>query len=227
MVSHELRTPLSTIHMNAQLLARAKDATLPDSLKARVDRLTQATRQMTTLIEGLLEYTRVESGRIHAHPEEVDTYKLAQEVAEAHADSTTPEVQLVLEPPQTQLTSLVSDPRLVRVVLSNLVGNALKFTQKGTVTIRLTSDAHTHSFEVHDTGIGIPEEDLPRVFLPFEQLEPVQRKSIPGVGLGLALVKQLVETLGGRLDVMSQVGTGSTFAVHLPSIPPSHYPQTL
>lgn len=220
LVSHELRTPLSTIHMNAQLLARPKEGQLAESLKPRVDRLARATQQMSTLIEGLLEYTRVESGKINARLETVDPVRLAQEVVEAHGDYPSPEVRLILAPPPIDLPAFVSDPRLLRVVLSNLVSNALKFTRQGTVTIRLASAAGRHSFEVHDTGIGISQADIARIFLPFEQLEPIHRKSIPGVGLGLTLVKQIAEALGGKTEVRSQAGAGSTFTVHFPSRPP-------
>jgi signal transduction histidine kinase len=149
--------------------------------------------------------------------ESVDAEALASEVAEAMADTVAEGVQLVLEPPPSGLPPLVSDARLLRVVLGNLVANALKFTQEGLVTLRLGADAGFHVFEVHDTGIGIPEADLPRIFLPFEQVEPVQRKSIPGVGLGLALVKQIVELLGGAVEVRSSTGAGSTFRVRVPS----------
>lgn len=219
MISHEMRTPLSSIHMIAQLLLRQKEGQSPDAFKTRLERLLRATQQLSTLIEGLLEYTRAESGKITTHPETVDTAALAQEVVEAHADSTSPDVRLVLEPPSDNLEPFISDPRLLRVILSNLVSNALKFTEQGTVTLRMRSTDGWHVFEVHDTGIGIPDADIPRIFLPFEQLEPIHRKSIPGVGLGLALVKQIAETLGGKVEVISKTGQGSTFRVRLPSRP--------
>lgn len=216
-ISHEMRTPLSSIYLNVQLLDLHREGQPPEAVAARIARLTRATKQLSTLIEGLLEYTRVESGRISARMESVDAAALTSEVAEAMADTVPEGVQLVLEPPPSGLQPLVSDMRLLRVVLGNLVANALKFTKEGEVTIRVGASAGFHVFEVHDTGIGIPEADLPRIFLPFEQVEPVQRKSIPGVGLGLALVKQIVETLGGTVDVHSASGAGSTFRVRMPS----------
>lgn len=219
MVSHELRTPLSTIHMNVQLLARQEAEPLPASFQTRLERLMRASQQMATLIEGLLEYTRVESGKIPSHWENVDAVSLVQEVVQAQRDNVPPEVQLIFTPPPAKLAPLVSDPRLLNVILSNLVANALKFTHQGTVTLQLHSDENCHVFEVRDTGIGIPAADMPRIFLPFEQLEPIQRKSIPGVGLGLALVKQIVEALGGQVTVASQAGAGSSFTVRLPNRP--------
>ncbi|WP_198026784.1 ATP-binding protein [Polaromonas glacialis] len=217
MISHELRTPLSTIHLNAQLLARSRAAPTLDAPDPRIDRLTRAARQMSTLVEGLLEYTRTESAKVVAQLETVDLAALAGEVVEAHADSTPPDVRLVLAPPPEHLPPLTTDPRLLRVVMSNLVSNALKFTRQGSVTVRLASSGGWHSFEVVDTGTGIAEADQARVFLPFEQLEPVQRKSIPGVGLGLALVWKIVESLGGKVELVSALDSGSTFRVLLPS----------
>ena len=92
------------------------------------------------------------------------------------------------------------------------------------MTVRLWHASGWHSFEVADTGIGIAPEDVARVFLPFEQLEPVQRKSIPGLGLGLALVRQIVENLGGKVELSTALDSGSTFRVLLPTQPPATKP---
>jgi signal transduction histidine kinase len=102
-------------------------------------------------------------------------------------------------------------------VVSSLVSNALKFTMRGSVTTRVECQDHWHLIHVLDTGIGIPEADLARIFTPFEQLEPVRRKSIPGVGLGLSLAKEIVDSLGGNIEVSSTPGQGSHFCIHLPS----------
>lgn len=227
MISHELRTPLSTIRLNAQLLARARPAPLPgmpDTPDPRIDRLMRAAKQMSTLVEGLLEYTRAESARVAARPESVDLEALARDVVEAHAENAHPGLHLVMEPPPQDLPPLVTDPRLLRVVMSNVVSNALKFTPQGSVTVRLASARGWHSFEVADTGVGIAPADMARIFLPFEQLEPVQRKSIPGVGLGLALVKTIVDNLGGMVEVVAPLGSGCTFRVLLPSQRPASEP---
>lgn len=224
MISHELRTPLATIQLNAQLLARARLAAAsgaPNEPDPRLERLTRAARQMSALIEGLLDYTRLESSRLLARTEPVDLAALAREVVDAHADSVPPGVRLVLQAPPEPLAPLLTDARLLRVVMSNLLSNALKFTFQGSVTVRLASAGGWHSFEVMDTGIGIAQADLARVFLPFEQIEPVQGKSIHGVGLGLALVKQTVESLHGKVELRSALDSGSTFRVLLPSQPPA------
>ena len=219
MMSHELRTPIATMHMNLQLLERSKESSMPEFQWRPVERLARATRQLSTLVESLLEYTRVESGRVNAHMEELDTVGIVREVLAAHVDHAAAGVTLNFEPPAPELPVFVGDARLLRVVLSNLVSNALKFTSAGSVTVRLDSETEWHVFEVRDTGIGMEDADLKRIFLPFEQLAPLQRKSIPGVGLGLALVEQIVRALGGAVAVSSRQGHGSVFSVRLPSSP--------
>lgn len=216
MVSHELRTPIATIDMNVQLLERSRDSNLPDVHWRRVERLSRATRQISTLVESLLEYARVQSGEISAHLEELDIVAIVSEVVGAHADQARTGVALAFDGLPAQAPGFFSDGRLVRVVLANLISNALKFTTAGSVTVRLAREAGWHVVAVSDTGAGIEEADLQRIFLPFEQLSPVHRKSLPGVGLGLALVDQIVRTLGGTVEVSSKRGHGSTFSVRLP-----------
>ena len=172
------------------------------------------------LFRSLLEYTRLESGRIETRSESLDPMTVAHEVVAAHADQAVGAVTLSLEQRETDLPPLVSDARLLRVILANLISNALKFTSQGTVTVRLTTERDTHVFEVADTGQGMDEADTLRIFQPFERLEPVQRKSLPGVGLGLALVDQIVRALGGSITVSSSLGQGSRFCVRLPSLGP-------
>jgi signal transduction histidine kinase len=223
MISHEMRTPLSTVHMNLQMLARDRSSNgVPEHLRPKLDRLAQAAQQMSTLIEGLLQYTRVESGRIQLRPEPIDLVALAAALVEEHADNAPPQLRITLDAPTAPMPVLHSDPSLLRVVLGNLLGNAVKFTKAGAVTVRLLTSHGAHIMEVHDTGIGIAEADLPRIFEPFEQLEPLRRKSIPGVGLGLSLVRQIIDTLGGTVEVESIVGSGSVFRVTLPSQHAAH-----
>jgi len=215
MVSHELRTPIATIDMNVQLLERSGG--MPSAAETRLQRMARATRQLAGLVESLLEYTRLESGKIETRPESLDAIAIAHEVVAAHADHAIGAVTLLLEPQKGDLPRLVSDARLLRVILANLISNGLKFTSQGTVTVRLTTERDAHVFEVTDTGQGMDEADTARIFQPFERLEPVQRKSVPGVGLGLALVDQIVRALGGSITVSSSPGKGSRFSVYLPS----------
>lgn len=217
MISHELRTPLSTLDMNLQLMLR--DGTAMDTAVAtRVYRMRKASREMSTLIEGLLEYARVHSGRLQVVTETVDLHALVHEVIEDQRPFAPEQIALAAETgagPET----IESDPRLLRILIANLLSNALKFTREGRVTLRALRQDERVAIEVEDTGVGIPAQEFGRIFEPFEQLEPLARKSIPGVGLGLALAKQIAEALGGEITVASAVGRGSTFRVALPSHP--------
>ena len=221
MMSHELRTPLATIQLNLGLLERAPDDAALGTVRPRVLRMSRANRQMSSLVEGLLEYTRAESGRLAARVEPVELQAIAASVVEDHRQLVPEGVQMVLVPPDPPLPHIETDPRLVSLVLSNLVSNALKFTQSGTVSVELARWHDGQALIVRDTGIGIANADLSRIFDPFEQLEPVRRKTVPGIGLGLALVKQLVDALGGRIAVSSTEGSGTVFRVDLPDRIPS------
>ncbi|MFC0679614.1 ATP-binding protein [Lysobacter korlensis] len=215
-ISHELRTPLSTLNMTLQVISRDTRNELPAALASRMERLMRASSQMTSLVEGLLEYTRVESGRLRLQLERIDVTELAREIMRDHVEQVPPGVQMEMQPAPEDMPALESDRRLLSVVIGNLLSNALKFTQQGAVTLRLAHTAEVAVIEVADTGIGIAPEDLERIFEPFEQLEPVRRKSVPGMGLGLALVRQLVQAIGGRIDLSSTVGEGTLFRVSLP-----------
>ena len=151
-------------------------------------------RRLADLIVSLLDHAAIESGKLDVCIEPVDPRALAEDM-----------------PP------LETDPRLLRLVLVNLVGNAIRFTDRGTVIVSVGCGGDAHSFEVRDTGPGIPPEDRRRIFDPFEQLEPIRHKHNPGVGLGLAIVDQLVTSLGGEIALASEVGRGSAFKVVLPS----------
>jgi signal transduction histidine kinase len=113
-----------------------------------------------------------------------------------------------------------SDPRVLHVILSNLIGNAIKFTPRGSVTVKLDRTATHHVIEVTDTGQGIAAADQARIFDAFEQLEPAREKQTAGVGLGLALVRDLTASLGGTISVESDLGRGSTFRVRMPVAAP-------
>ncbi|MDQ3205211.1 MAG: ATP-binding protein [Pseudomonadota bacterium] len=216
MISHELRTPLSTIQLNLQLLARDRSGAVPAAMASRLERSLRASQQMTSMVEGLLEYTRVESGQLQVRAEPLDPVALAREVVDQQIGSVPPAVELIFEPPAGELRMLHSDRRLLTVALGNLVANALKFTQQGAVVVSVAPDAGGCRFEVADSGMGIAEADLTRIFQPFEQLEPLKRKSVPGVGLGLALVQQIIHVLGGKVAVSSRIGMGTTFQISVP-----------
>ena len=220
LLSHEIRTPLAAILMNLELLLRAKDAQLSAPVRIKVDRLTVAAKQLNALMEGLLEYTRFEKEGIEPNVTPIDPVVVAREVIDEYAlvMQGSP-IGLRLVEHDAAIPTLTSDRRLLKVMLSNLVNNAIKFTREGEVTVAVALVGTDCVFAVTDTGEGIPEAALARIFMPFEQLEPLKRKSVGGVGLGLALVKQIAQSLRGTIAVESKVGAGSTFRVALPLDP--------
>jgi signal transduction histidine kinase len=211
LVSHELRTPLTAIQLHLQLLLKQGDP------KGVVTRISRSFKRLTDLVETILEYTRVEGQRLVARLEDIDVGTLVQETVEEllpHAQQKLLRLELLPVPPG--LPPLHSDPRLIRIVLINLVMNAVKYTEQGSIQVSVSHVSGEHRLSVEDTGPGISPELQARIFEPFEQAEPIAKKHTPGVGLGLALVRQLVGILGGRVELQSTLGQGSTFTVVLP-----------
>ncbi len=216
LVSHELRTPITALTTNLHLLGRRSTDGSPTERQKVVRRMMTSAQRLANLVESLLEQARIESGRLAMHVEPLELVALARAVveeAQGYAEGKGLTVQL--SSPE-DLPPLTSDRRLVRLVLANLVSNALKFTERGTVDVALAHDEGGHSIAVQDSGPGIPCEQRARIFEPFEQLEPLRTKHTPGVGLGLALAREMVTALGGRIELESEVGVGSTFTVVLP-----------
>jgi signal transduction histidine kinase len=217
LVSHELRTPLTAISLQLQLLQRHRAEGLSAKEQESLRKMSTAASRLQDLIESLLEHARIEAGHLSTEKAPLDLVRLASAVREeAEARAEQKELRLSLTAPP-DLPLLESDRRLVRLVLANLVDNAIKFTAAGEVEIRLSYVEGQHRIAVRDTGPGIPRELHRTIFEPFEQLEPISRKHTPGVGLGLALVQEMVTALGGQIELESEPGRGSTFTVLLPA----------
>jgi signal transduction histidine kinase len=214
LVSHELVTPLQSISLNVERLQRATAA--PEDRAVTLERIARGTQRLTDLIQSLLEYTRVEAGRLELRLEELDLRAIAHEVVDElspQARSKGLEMRLNVEPEGRPVRS---DARIVRLILTNLASNAVRYTDAGSVDVTVAEDRAGHRVSVTDTGRGIPPEARELIFEAFTQLEPIERKHLPGVGLGLALVKQLTAALGVRVELSSVVGTGTTFTVVFP-----------
>jgi signal transduction histidine kinase len=217
LVSHELRTPLSSIVLRVDGFERDREGTLGPRQKESLRRMRVAASRLTALIDSLLEYARVESGRVATEPSEVDLVGLVSDAVEELRPSADAKGLPLRYEPARPMPQVRTDPRLVRLIVVNLVDNAIKFTDKGSVDVSLAYVGGTFRLSVRDTGQGIPPEARARIFEPFEQLEPLRLKHTPGIGLGLALVKEMAAALGGTLELESQVGVGSTFRFVLPA----------
>ena len=213
-VAHDLRNPLNTISMGAQLLEEVVDTSR--TLEHRqIQVIQRSVRRMTELIQDLLDIKRIESGRLPVEPRQEDLGVLVREALEIlRPQANARELVLSAELPH-QLPPVMADPARVQQLISNLVGNAIKFTQHGgTITVRAELEGNEVLVAVTDTGAGIPAEHLPHVFGHYWQANRGDRR---GIGLGLAIAKGIVEAHGGRIWVRSREGAGSTFFFTLPA----------
>jgi PAS domain S-box-containing protein len=216
MVSHELRTPLTTVSLVLERLRTEYDAPLTDRQHAMLGRMDRALQRLVQLVESLLQFSRIERGGLRVDRRELDLRaELELTIDELRPAAAHKGLSLGLAAPAT-VPPIVSDPDLIRLIVSNLVANAIKFTDHGAVSVALSFEAECHRIEVRDTGTGIPAKAREKVFEPFERLERSGERPVVGIGLGLAVVKALTTALGGHIELRSEVGSGSTFAVHLP-----------
>lgn len=217
-MSHEFRTPLSSILALSGLLLDGADGDLTGEQEKQVGFIRQSAEGLLELVNDLLDLAKIEAGKIEVHPIEFAVSNLFSAVRGmlrpllvGHT------VNLVFEDVQ-DVPLLYSDETKVSQVLRNFISNALKFTERGEIRVSATMNQgnRTVTFAVADTGIGIAAEDQARIFEEFTQIEnPVQRK-VKGTGLGLPLCRKLAGLLGGQIDVVSQVGIGSTFSLTIP-----------
>ena len=210
--SHDLRQPLQTLALlNGSLKRLVRDADLTDVL-ARQD---QAIGAMSRLLNALLDISKLESGAIRPEVSDFTVQALFEELrSEFAALAAEKGLKLTIEPSEE---SIHSDPALIGQVLRNLVANAIKYTGEGCVRLRAM---HEHAFvrlEVLDTGIGIPASQLPYICEEFYQVDVPTNSSRDGYGLGLSIVQRIAKLLEVRLDVQSEVGRGSTFALIVPA----------
>ena len=216
-MSHELRTPLSVIIGYTDLLADGAFGALQAEQIETVHRVGISARELLELINATLDLSRLEAGRVLLEYRQVVLpeviHQLDDETRELQERSGLQFVWQVAP----DLPAIHTDPVKLKLVLKNLIGNAVKFTDAGSITVRAQAQNGNVEIAVADTGIGIPAEALPIIFEPFRQADSSNTRRHGGVGLGLYIVRRLVELLGGTVAVDSQVGRGSTFFVSLPA----------
>lgn len=216
-MSHELRTPLNAVLGHLQLLEMEIHGPVTPPQADALGRIGVAARHLRGLIEEVLSFARLEAGRAELNTAPTDLCALAGEVA-AVIEPLAREKQLRFDPPACAAGEpVVTDGDKVRQVLINLAGNAVKFTETGEVRIRVEPRDAEVWIEVADTGPGISPEDQARLFRPFEQLQSGLDRAHGGTGLGLYLSRRYAALLGGRIELRSRVGEGSTFALVLPA----------
>ena len=213
-MTHELRTPLNSIMGYVQILL--KDEPPAGSKRGPLTTIQRSGEHLIGLIDGLLDLARIEAGRLRLDPAPMplldfldDVVDMVQPQAEAKG------LVFRLETRGRVPAWVHADARRLRQILLNLCSNAVRFTERGQITLRLDARREVLRFEVLDTGIGIAPQDLERIFLPFERGSAGRRSSEPGTGLGLTITHLLTELMGGELSVQSTLGQGSTFSVRL------------
>lgn len=218
MVVHDLRTPLSVISIYTQLLEA--EAALSGENRAFVTTIKEISAFMVHLIDDLLDVTTFQAGQLKLERLYADLAAvIAGSVGLNRVLCARKDIALEFDPPSAAV-GLVFDQVKIQQVLNNLIGNAIKFSHRGTrVRIRLYADGAMMTVAVQDQGQGIPAEELRKLFIPFSKTSVLSTAGEESTGLGLAIVRQIIEGHGGRIWAESVVGTGSTFFFTLPQLP--------
>jgi signal transduction histidine kinase len=216
-MSHEMRTPLNAILGYADLLDMELDGQLSEGQRQQVERVRFGSRHLLDLINDLIDLARLDGRRLDLDVRAVDLGAVIEEVAALlEAQATSKGITLRAEPCGDDVPHVLADLQRLRQILTNLVGNAIKFTERGGVAIRCeTRSDGLVSVSVRDTGIGIAPESLPLVFTEFYQADDELTRRRGGSGLGLAIAQRLAQLMGGRIEVESDLGQGSAFSVIL------------
>jgi len=217
-VSHEFRTPVNSVMALTHLLLKRTDGELTSEQEKQVVYIRKAVEGLAEMVNDLLDLAKMESGKTEIRTSVVEVSQVLGAVrALMRPLATNDDVTVIFEEPPAGLL-METDEAKIGQVLRNLVSNALKFTEKGHVRVRVSPDPESDliSFFVEDTGIGIAPEHLGVIFEEFSQIQHTIQKKVKGTGLGLPLSRKLAELLGGTLEVSSQQGVGSTFVLTLP-----------
>jgi PAS domain S-box-containing protein len=221
LASHQLRTPLSAIKTYTHMLFEGYMGELNDSQKNSLNTIINASNRMNELISTLLNITRMESGTIAINFKSLRLDGLADEVAkELGLMAATKTIKLTVHTRPKTGVVVVTDSLIIKEVLSNLVSNAIKYTpEKGSVAIRISEQKNRAVVEVRDSGWGIPKYSQDQIFSKFFRAHNIVKRETTGTGLGLYLVKGLIDALGGEVWFKSQEGKGTSFFFSLPKKP--------
>jgi len=215
-MSHELRTPLNSIIGFSKVLLNRFDGELTERQETYIRSVHNSGAHLLQLINGILDFSRIEAGKLEMISEELDLHELIDECIESSMPLARGKQMKLEKNVPLELPPLSGDRTKVKQILLNLLSNAIKFTAQGRVLVSVVAEPDAIRVSVADTGIGIREDDLAHLFEPFQQLDNPVARSAGGTGLGLAISKKFVELHGGRIWTESRENQGSTFHFTLP-----------
>jgi signal transduction histidine kinase len=215
-MSHELRTPLNSIIGFSKVLLNRLDGELTERQEAYIRSVHNSSRHLLELINGILDFSRIEAGKFEMRPEKVNLHDLVEECIESSLSLVRDKRIKIEKDIPVELPEIQADRTRIKQVLLNLMSNAIKFTSAGRVLVQVRQDAESMHVSVADTGIGISQPDLLRLFEPFQRLDNPLAQQADGTGLGLAISKKFIELHRGRIWAESRENHGSTFHFTLP-----------
>jgi nitrogen-specific signal transduction histidine kinase/CheY-like chemotaxis protein len=211
-LSHEIRTPLNAIFGYAQLLERGGMTPTDNSVRV----IKRSAEHLANLIDGLLDISKIEGGLLKLARDKVQLQDFLDQIVNMfRLQAAAKGIEFRVEYPRNLPGYVYTDQKRLRQVLINLLSNAIKYTERGHAAFKVSYRSQVAEFEISDTGIGIPSEELERVFQPFERGAAVSVRQIPGTGLGLTITKLLVQIMGGDIQVHSMPDGGTRFNVRL------------
>jgi signal transduction histidine kinase len=214
-ISHELRTPLNSIIGYTELICNGTYGALNDTQRDRLQKVIRNGYNLLALVNDVLDLNRIETGRATLERRTITTGPLLDSVLDTIAPLATRK-GLIITRDFSDVPPVFADETRLRQIVTNIVSNAVKFTQEGGVTVRAFGANDMVRFEFADTGVGIAPDQYDKVFEEFQQLENTVTREYEGTGLGMAITKKLVELHGGRIWLESMPGRGTTFFVTLP-----------
>ncbi len=215
-VSHELRTPLTSIKGYASILLSGKLGTLPEEVHKRLEKINKHSDELVLFVNDLLDLSRIESGKVDLKLAPLNLKTVAEEVADLLAvQFKEKQIEFSCESPE-DIPEILADYSQIKRVFINLINNSIKYTPRGKISIRLNKLNNEIQIDVQDTGCGIPETAIDKLFTEFYRVDSVMNQEIKGTGLGLALVKNIVSAHKGKIWVKSKIGQGTTFSFTLP-----------
>ena len=226
--SHEMRTPVASIEGYIGLALNPATASIDEKARTYLTKAHESAQHLGRLFQDLLDISKAEDGRLKNDPKLVDIVSSMRDITQGMvAAATAKNLTLIFKPDtdkaaQQRITPVfysLIDMDHLREVTTNLIENAVKYTKEGSVTVDVTGDDKHIKVSITDTGIGIPPEDISHLFQKFYRVDSTDTREIGGTGLGLYLSRRLIESVGGRLDVTSEYGKGSTFSIEIDRMP--------